>query len=594
MPDAPLTPDKRSLDPGDGFVPNPPAPFIELGVTTCFSFLYGASEAVDLVLAAWKMGYHAIGVADRNSMAGVVRMHAEAKVAKMRPLIGTRIVLVDGTTFLAYPKDRAAYGRLCALISKGRMATPEGDWQEKGRCDLTLDDVAAHQAGLILILVPAEDIAGLTADLPRLVARLPSLTHVAVAHLYRGDDTARIEQLDRLAGQHGLRIVATNDVHYHAPERRPLQDVMTCIREKVKLVEAGFHLHANAERYLKPPEEMIRLFARWPHAIRQSLVLAKQIDFSLEELRYEYPRDDVPEGCSPDDHLRILTEDGAARRYPDGVPPKVRKALEKEYAFIRERDLARYFITIHEIVSQGRKLDILCQGRGSAANSAVCYCLWITSVDPNQHDVLFERFLSADRDEPPDIDVDFEHERREEVIQHIYNRYGRDHAGLCATVIHYRPRMAIREVGKVMGLSEDVITAMAKTVWGSWGRSVGDMHLEETGLNLRDPHLRRVIRLTDQLIGMPRHLGQHVGGFVLTEHPLTQTVPIGNGAMPDDAVIHVVAQHIEDRNDALARLSEDELAPALARADEVVKPVPDHTARHPRNIRVIPKSRDFH
>ncbi len=556
MPDQPLTPDRRTLDPDQGFTRNPPAPFVELGVASCFSFLHGASDAVDLAITAWKMGYHAIGIADRNSMAGVVRMHVEANAAKLRPLIGTRLILTCGTEFLAYPRDRAAYGNLCALISGGRMTDPNGEWQEKGRCDITLDDLAAHCDGVILIALPGENLDAFEANLPRLTRTLPALTHIAAAHLYRGDDHARIERLDRLAGRHGLRIVATNDVHYHTPERRPLQDVMTCIREKVKLSEAGFHLHANAERHLKSPPEMIRLFARWPHAIRESVLIAERLDFSLKELKYEYPEDDIPAGRTPDEHLRILTEDGAGSRYPDGVPQKVRDAIETELKFIAGRDLARYFITIQQIVAYGRSQNILCQGRGSAANSAVCYCLWITSVDPACNEVLFERFLSADRNEPPDIDVDFEHERREEVIQHIYNRYGRQHAGLCATVIHYRPRMAIREVGKVMGLTEDVTNALAKTTWGSWGASVADMHPEDTGVNVADPLIRRVLRLTDQLIGMPRHLGQHVGGFILTNQPLTRTVPIGNGAMPDRTFV----EWDKDDIDALGIFKMDVLA----------------------------------
>ena len=545
MPDQPLTPDRRTLDPDQAFEPNPRAPFVELGVTTCFSFLHGASEPVDLVLAAHAQGHHAIGVADRNSMAGVVRVHAEARTARMRPLIGTRIVLDCGLELLAYPKDREAYGQLCALISKGRMTDADGRWQRKGRCDLSLADLAAHQAGSVLIAVPPEDPAAFEARLPRLARTLPSLTHVAAAHLHRGDDHARIERLDRLARRHGLRLVATGDVHYHAPDRRPLQDVMTCIREGVRMADAGYLLHPNAERHLRSPQEMVRLFARWPHAVAQSLAIADALDFSLDALRYEYPEDDVPAGRTPDAHLRALTEAGAARRYPEGVPAKVRDGIETELAFIARRDLARYFITIQEIVAYGRAQGILCQGRGSAANSVVCYCLWVTSVDPAHHELLFERFLSEERVEPPDIDIDFEHERREEVIQHIYARYGRDHAGLCATVIHYRPRMAIREVGKVMGLTEDTTAAMARTVWGSWGSSVDDMHLEDTGVNLADPRIRLAVALTDQLIGMPRHLGQHVGGFVLTRHPLLRTVPIGNGAMPDRTFIEWDKDDIE-------------------------------------------------
>ncbi|WP_371158504.1 error-prone DNA polymerase [Jannaschia sp. 2305UL9-9] len=545
MPDAPLTPDKRTLDPNQPFTRNPRAAFVELGLASNFSFLHGASDAVDLVETAYSMGYDRIGIADRNSMAGVVRLHAEATTAQMTPLIGTRLILACGAEFLAYPTDRAAYGRLCQLISKGRRHDLDGAWQAKGRCDISLADLAAHQDGNILIVIPPEDLSAFEADLPRLTARLPRLSHIALIHHYRGNDHTRIERLDRLARQHGLASVATNDVLYHAPERRPLQDVMTCIREKVKLADAGFHLAANAERHLKSPQEMIRLFDRWPHAIAESLAIADRLNFSLTELKYEYPEDDIPKGRSPDAHLRILTEEGAARRYPDGIPQKVRDAIEMELAFISERDLARYFITIQEIVAFGRRQGILCQGRGSAANSAVCFCLWITSVDPALNDVLFERFMSADRNEPPDIDVDFEHERREEVIQHIYARYGRAHAGLCATVIHYRPRMAVREVGKVMGLSEDVTSALAKTTWGSWGQSTRDMHPEETGVNIADPHIRRVLKLTDQLIGMPRHLGQHVGGFILTKEALTATVPIGNGAMPDRSFVEWDKDDIE-------------------------------------------------
>jgi error-prone DNA polymerase len=328
MPDQPLTPDKRTLDTGQKFTKNPPAVFVELGVVSCFSFLHGASDAVDLAAAAWNLGYHAIGVADRNSMAGVVRMHVEVNTTKMQPLIGTRLVLTCGTEFLAYPRDRTAYGRLCALISKGRMSGLDGEWQAKGQCDLSLNDLADHQAGVILIAIPPDDLDTFEARLPNLIRRLPSLSHIAAAHLYRGDDHARIERLDRLARFHGLRILATNDVHYHAPDRRPLQDVMTCIREKVKLTDAGYHLDPNAERHLKSPAEMQRLFARWPHAISESLAIAAQLKFDLRQLRYEYPADHIPDGRSPDEHLRILTQEGAARRYPQGhlVPrPRLRR-----------------------------------------------------------------------------------------------------------------------------------------------------------------------------------------------------------------------------------------------------------------------------
>ncbi|MDF1720786.1 MAG: error-prone DNA polymerase [Minwuia sp.] len=560
MPEAPLTPEKRRIkDPGT-FRPNPPAPFVELGLVSNFSFLRGASDPVDLVLTAHLLGYDAMGIADRNTMAGTVRVHGEAATAGLRPVIGCRLDLLDAPSLLAYPKTRAGYGQLCALLSAGKMQDAAGEWQRKGQCDLSLAMVAeacARTAGeIVLIAMPDASTDAFAAEAPRLVAHLPDLTHIAAAYLYRGDDRARINHLDRLAAAHGLRLLATNDVHYHTPARRPLQDVMTCIREKVTILTAGHRLYPNAERHLKSPTEMQRLFADWPDAIRQSRIIADTCTFSLSELRYEYPEETVPEGRTPDEQLRLLTWEGAAERYPDGVPADVGQTLEKELALMAKMDIARYFLTIRDIVDFARGEGILCQGRGSAANSAVCYCLKITNVDPAQHQLLFERFISEERKEPPDIDVDFEHERREEVIQHIYQRYGRDRAGLCATVIHYRPRMAIREVGKVMGLSEDVTTALARTVWGSWGSSVEDEMVNEAGLDLSDPHLKRTIALTHELIGMPRHLSQHVGGFILTQHPLVQTVPIGNGAMADRSFI----EWDKDDIDTLGILKVDVLA----------------------------------
>ncbi len=550
---------RRTL-PEDGvFAPNPRAGFVELGVQSCFSFLRGASEAVDLVQTAWEQGYDAIGIADLNSFAGVVRVHVEARKAGLRPLIGVRLALVSGEEFLAYPKDRDAYGRLCRLISKGRMQTPEGAWQEKGACQITLNDLAAHQEGTVLIALPPEDLEGFARGLGRLRKRLGSLRYIAAAWLYRGDDRARLSRLSSLAAREGLRLMATNDVLYHAPDRRPLQDVMTCIREHCLLSEAGQRLEQNAERHLKGPGEMARLFEEWPQALKAARALADEITFSLDELSYEYPREVIPEHVTPQAHLEALTWAGAAERYPDGVPPKTAAVLKKELALIEKLDIARYFLTIYDIIRFARfeaTPPILCQGRGSAANSAVCYVLGITAVDPAQHQLLFERFISEERKEPPDIDVDFEHERREEVIQHIYAKYGRERAGLCATVIHYRPRSAIREVGKVMGLSEDVTGALAKTVWGSWGKDIGADHAKEAGVDLTDPTMRRVMAIARQMIGMPRHLGQHVGGFILTERALTETVPIGNGAMPDRSFI----EWDKDDIDALGILKVDILA----------------------------------
>ncbi|MDR9427168.1 MAG: error-prone DNA polymerase [Salibaculum sp.] len=550
---------RRTLPEGGNFTETPPAPFVELGVASCFSFLRGASDAVDLVQEARAQGHHALGVTDLNTFAGVVRLHVEAKKARLRPLIGVRLALVSGEAFLAYPTDRAAYGRLSRLLSKGKMQDTEGRWQAKGACDITLADLAAHCDGVILIAVPPENLDGFARALPGLKRRLPGLAYLAASYLYRGDDRARINRLDRIAGQHGLRLLATNDVHYHAANRRPLQDVMTCIREKTTLARAGALLHPNAERHLKSPAEMARLFREWPHAIAATRAVADAISFDLGQLAYEYPREVIPAETTPQAYLEDLTWAGAARRYPDGVPVATRATLEKELALIGKLDIARYFLTIHDIINfarQGVEKPILCQGRGSAANSAVCYVLGITAVDPARHQLLFERFISEERKEPPDIDVDFEHERREEVIQHIYDKYGRDRAGLCATVIHYRPRSAVREVGKVMGLSEDITAALAKTIWGSWGKDVGADHLAEAGLDPADPLIRRTVLLAQQLVGMPRHLSQHVGGFVLTDGPLVETVPIGNGAMADRSFI----EWDKDDIDALGILKVDILA----------------------------------
>ncbi|WP_375290194.1 error-prone DNA polymerase [Qipengyuania sp.] len=600
MPENDFLNPRRTIDPEDAALEAPPrAPFVELGLVSCFSFLRGASDAVDLVLTARALGYDAIGIADANTMAGVVRVHTEAKTLKLRPVIGCRIETVEGLAFLAYPTDRAAYGRLCRLISAGRMGTLEGEWQEKGVCEINLAMLAAHAEGVQLILLPPRDLdrqVSIAVDgkeevlpfpdlLAHLAALLPTLRHIAASFLYLGDDMARISRLDALAQANGMTILATNDVHYHAPDRRPLQDVMTAIRHKTTVAAAGHLLHPNGERYLKPPEVMVHLFRPWPHAIKAGRELADSCRFSLDELQYEYPEEAYPDGMTPQEYLEVQTWWGAEGRYAvkgarSQVPETIVDTLERELALIARLDLARYFLTIKEIVDFARygvDPPILCQGRGSAANSAVCYCLGITSVDPAKHQLLFDRFISEERKEPPDIDVDFEHERREEVIQHIYRRYGRHRAGLCATVIHYRPRMAIREVGKAMGLTEDVTGALARTVWGGWGKEISDRHAAETGMDVRDPHLRRVLKLTQQMIGMPRHLSQHVGGFILTESALTETVPVGNGAMPDRSFIEWDKDDIE----ALGILKVDVLALGMLTCiRKCLNLLEDHHDRH--------------
>lgn len=527
------------------------APYAELQVTTNFSFLRGASHAAELVEQAKALGLSAIGVADRNTLAGVVRAHIAAKEHGLKLLVGARLDLACGLSLLCYPETRAAYGHLSALISLGKMKAP------KGECHLTLEDVMEAADGQCFIVVPPEEPgAAFEAVLARLGEVWPGRVWLAAAWRYRGRDRERIAMLDALGRRSGVPIVAVNDVLYHAPERRPLQDVMSCIREHCTIEEAGFRLEPHAERHLKSPAEMARLFAGFEAAITRTQHIAARCTFSLDELRYEYPDEPVPPGSTPQGHLEHLTWKGAEWRYRQGVPDKVKALLEKELALIAELKYAAYFLTVHDIVAWARAQGILCQGRGSAANSAVCYCLGVTSVDPATSSLLFERFLSKERREPPDIDVDFEHERREEVMQYVYARYGRHRAGLTATVISYRPRSAVREVCKALGLTEDVSAALAGTVWGSWGRTIEDKHISEAGLDPQNPMIRRAIILTRQLIGFPRHLSQHVGGFVLTKGLLTETVPIGNAAMEDRTFI----EWDKDDIDALGIMKVDVLA----------------------------------
>ena len=514
--------------------------FAELAVTTNFSFLRGASHAAEFVAAAKALGVAAIGVADRNTLAGVVRAHIAAKEMGVRLLVGARLVLEDGPDLICYPQTREAYGRLSALLSHGKLRAV------KGECHIRLEDVIAQSEDQIFIALPPERPGtGFEETLTRLGEVWRGRVYLAARFTFGGQNRERIAKLAELGARCGAPIVATNDVLYHEPERRPLQDVLTCIREHCSIEEAGFRLEANAERYLKGPEEMARLFRGFESAIRRTLDIMEACPFSLDELAYEYPDEPVPPGKSPQAHLEDLTWKGADWRYPWGVPPKIEAQLRKELGLISELNYAQYFLTVHDIVAWARAQKILCQGRGSAANSAVCYCLGVTSVDPDTTSLLFERFISKERKEPPDIDVDFEHERREEVIQYVYRRYGRHKAALTATVISYRPRSAVREVCKALGLSEDVATALAGTVWGSWGKDIHADQIAKAGLDPASPLIRRAINLTKQLLGFPRHLSQHVGGFVLTRGPLIETVPIGNAAMDERTFIEWDKDDIE-------------------------------------------------
>jgi error-prone DNA polymerase len=504
--------------------------YAELQVTTNFSFLRGAAHPDELVLTAAALGHQAIAITDRNSVAGIVRAHHAAREVGIRLLVGCRLDLRDGKSLLAFPEDRAAYGGLTRLLTLGKRRAP------KGECHLDYTDVVAHGDGQVVVALPPE-----TADAVDFAAQVAAdfggRAYLAVHHLYRGDDAQRLARLAALGEAAGLPLVVTNDVLYHAPERRPLQDVLTCIREGCTIAEAGYRLAANAERHLKPPREMARLFRGHEDAVERTLEIVERCRFSLDELRYEYPEEPVPEGQTPQQRLAELAWQGAGERFSDGVPNKVRDLIEHELHLIERLGYARYFVTVHDIVRFARQRGILCQGRGSAANSVVCYCLGITAVDPARIDVLFERFISAARNEPPDIDVDFEHERREEVIQYVYEKYGRDRAGLAATVICYRSRSAIREVGKALGLSVDVVAALAGIVWGWSNDPIADQRVREAGLDPTDRNLRLALDLTAQLVSFPRHLSQHVGGFVITRGPLSELVPIENAAMEDRTVI---------------------------------------------------------
>ena len=525
--------------------------YAELAVTTNFSFLRGASHPAELVGQAALLGQRAIGVADRNTLAGVVRAHTQAKDIGYPLLVGARLVPEDGPELICYPTDRAAYGRLSMLLSKGKMRA------EKGDCILYLSDIEAHGWGQIFIVIPPKDVdETFTKTLEHFGRVWPGRCYLAASSLYTGQNREHLARLQALGTEANTPIVAVNDVLYHIPERRPLQDVVSCIREHCTIDTAGTLLMANAERHLKTPEEMHRLFKGFEPALARTIEIVERCQFSLDELAYEYPDEPVPPGKTPQEHLTDLAWQGADWRYPDGIPEKVAETLRKELRLIEELNYAPYFLTVHDIVAWARSQQILCQGRGSAANSAVCYCLGVTSVDPHTTSLLFERFLSKERREPPDIDVDFEHERREEVIQYVYQRYGRHRAALTATVISYRPRSAVREVCKALGLSEDISAALAGTVWGSWGSGINRQQIRQAGLDPDNPMLRRAIQLTRQLIGFPRHLSQHVGGFVLTRGPLIDTVPIGNAAMEDRTFI----EWDKDDIDALKIMKVDVLA----------------------------------
>ncbi len=554
MPDPP--PEKRrpaESAPAPRDIPRtpPPAPYAELHCRTNFSFLEGASHPDELVHRAEELGLHALALTDRNSLAGVVRGHATAKGTGVKLLIGAEVTPHDAPPIILLATDRAAYARLCRLLTLGRRRAP------KGECHLTSDDVAGHAEGLLAgVLLRPLLRDGKPDDLQHWAEVFGDRCY-ALAELHHGPrDRQLLEQMRHTADAASVPLVAANDVHYHLRERQFLQDVLTAIRHGCTVAELGSRRFANASRHLLSAGEMQELFRECPEAVARTLEVAERCTFSLDELRYEYPEELCPPGENPAEFLNRLTWEGAHRRYPRGIPDPVRRLIEYELALIEELHYEAYFLTVWDLVRFARGRGILCQGRGSAANSAVCYCLGVTSVDPDRVDVLFERFISRERDEAPDIDVDFEHERREEVIQYVYEKYGRERAGLAATVISYRPRSAVRDVGKALGLSLDRVDVISKSLERATGTDQLADRCRAAGLNPDSNIGRQLIGLVGQILDFPRHLSQHVGGMVLTRAPLCEMVPIENAAMPGRTVI----QWDKDDLDTLGILKVDCLA----------------------------------
>lgn len=521
----------------------PETAYAELQSASNFSLLEGASHPEELVLQAARLGLSALAVADTNSVSGLVRAHTAAKDAGLRLVIATRLVLAEGLSVLCYPKDRAAYGRMIRLLTLGKRRAP------KGACDLTLDDLllvegpfAAGQDQILIVSPPPAPDGTFADQLRDLKQRCQADVYLAAHVRYDGLDGRRLAHLADLAETFSTPLVATGDVQMHVPSRKPLLDVLTCIREGCTLDQAGYRLQANAERHLKSPREMARLFNTYPDALRRTADIAEACRFSLDELAYDYPIEAAPDGLTAQEYLEQLTWEGARERYPRasyprGIPEKAKHQAAHELKLISALGFAPYFLTVRDLVRFARSRDILCQGRGSAANSAVCYCLGITALDPARMNLLFERFVSAERGEPPDIDVDFENARREEVIQYVYEKYGRDRAAMTGTVITYRAKGAIRDVGKVFGLKEDTILSLQGAAWRTAFDDIDADRLRDHGLDPENALILAVLDLVRELKGFPRHLSQHSGGMVMTQGPLDTIVPVANAAMEGRTVI---------------------------------------------------------
>ena len=528
-----------------------PIRYAELHCKTNFSFLEGAAHAVELAEQAATLGYAGLAITDENTLAGMVRAHMAAGDAKLPLIVGTELSFEDTLSATVWTPDRPSYGQLSRLLTTGRRRAP------KGECRLRWSDWEQHHAAMLAGLLPPDpwDEATLLRELRRWQELLGDRLYL-LAHALRGAaDLAYLERLAAVSRQTGVPLVAAGDVRYHVAQRKPLHDVLTAIRRGETVAETRGSLTPNAEHHLRPLSELESLYATVPGALERTIEVLQRCPFSLNELRFEYPRELAPVGKTPFQHLEELTWAGAARRYPQGVPAKVQALVRHELQLIEEMRYEAYFLTVWDMVQFARGRDILCQGRGSAANSAVCFCLEITSVDPDRTDVLFERFVSRERNEAPDIDVDFEHQRREEVLQYLYDKYGRERAGMTAAVITYRARSAVRDVGKALGISLDVIDRLAKNVERSGGISLAD-RCQQMGLDSQTPLGRQFVELTEQLIGFPRHLSQHVGGMVMTRGPLCELAPIENAAMPGRTVL----QWDKDDLDELGILKVDCLA----------------------------------
>lgn len=506
--------------------------YCELQITSNFTFLQGASHPEELIERAAQLGYSAVALTDRNSFAGMVRAHIAAKKWGLRLIPACRLDLLDGPSLLAYPKDKDAYGRLSSLLTIGNLRA------EKGKCELYRADVYPYSEGMQFIVCPPDRLtASFELDqffidrVKEYKKHLTDTLYLGMKRLYRGDDAKLLFRIQQLGERLSIPTAALGDVYYHIPERRELQDILTCIREKCTIHNAGFKLYPNAERYLKPMAEMERLFGAYPEAIARTEEIAQACQFSLDDLKYVYPDELSSPGRTVQEELAHLTWEGAKEKFHGQIPDAVRETIQMELDFIEQKNYASYFLTVYDYVRFAKERGILCQGRGSAANSTICYCLGITSVDPGQFRLLFARFMSDARDEPPDIDVDFEHERREEVIQYIYEKYGRNRAAIVATVTQVRSKGAIRDVGKAMGLSVDAVSRLAAVVSSHWDDYIDLDRLAEQGFDPEDIHLRKVLELTHQYIGFPRQLGQHTGGFVITQGNLHELCPLINARM---------------------------------------------------------------